>query len=132
MSANRSTPLWEAEDFPWSLDMRNVEQLGFVKEGIIDSASRYKIELPGETLAWLEQHRGHYKYYVHRETKDARPLLSQAKYLEMSSPELEAAILAKHTRNPFPPLQWWVPIYQHTNKLQKTSSKNMALPCYYR
>jgi hypothetical protein len=81
MLAERPLPLWKDSTFPWSLDLHNNETLEskylcFVQDGIIDAAARYKLILPEQTLAWLDEHNGHYEYYIHPDSKDAREQLS--------------------------------------------------------
>jgi hypothetical protein len=101
--ATRPVPLWKDPDFPFSLDLRNVETLEtrylpWVKDGIVHAATRYKFTLRDSTLQWLKRHHdGHYENYLEPRSTEGKSKLTTLLYLQMDADERKARYLLKHT-----------------------------------
>ena len=62
-----------------------------MEEGLVKAASVYGFPLHADDLAWIKEHKGHYQFYLHPKSLEARELLKTKRFqsdLFANAPEL--------------------------------------------
>jgi len=77
--------------YQWSTDVRGTNLPSFldkVKEGIEDAARMLHLTLHEDDLNWLEEHNGHYQFYIHPRSEKAADILKKKTENKLKSSQI--------------------------------------------